>query len=215
MHINPVKVHPERITWDDKKLAKDLDYDGIEFPVQEKDFSKIETKNNICINVFGYQNRLVFPVFVSDQKSEKLIDLLLLIDGDKSHYVYIKDFNRFMFHKTKNKNKKYFCKSCLECFSSKNVLTKHKEVCLSINGAQSVRFQKGTIEFKNYFKQIFVESYEVSYSKKYQDHIPCSFAYKFVCVDDKFTKRIVVFRGKILLTSLLKQFLKSITIIKR
>ena len=143
------------------------------------------------------------------------MNLLLVTDENKSHYVCIKDFNRFMFHKTKNKNKKYFCKSCLECFSSKNVLTKHKEVCLSINGAQSVRFQKGTIEFKNYFKQIFVESYEVSYSKKYQDHIPCSFVYKFVCVDDKFTKRIVVFRGKILLTSLLKQFLKSITIIKK
>ena len=143
------------------------------------------------------------------------MDLMFLNDDDKSHYVCIKDFNRFMFHKTKNKNKKYFCKSCLECFSSKNVLTKHKEVCLSINGAQSVRFQKGTIEFKNYFKQIFVESYEVSYSKKYQDHIPCSFVYKFVCVDDKFTKRIVVFRGKMLLTSLLKQFLKSITIIKK
>ena len=143
------------------------------------------------------------------------MNLLLVTNENKSHYVCIKDFNRFMFHKTKNKNKKYFCKSCLECFSSKNVLTKHKEVCLSINGAQSVRFQKGTIEFKNYFKQIFVESYEVSYSKKYQDHIPCSFAYKFVCVDDKFTKRIVVFRGKMLLTSLLKQFLKSITIIKK
>ena len=94
--------------------------------------------------------------------------------------MYIKDFDRFMFHKTKNKNKKYFCKSCLQCFSSKNVLTKHKEVCLSINGAQSVRLEKGTIEFKNYFKQIpvpfkiyadfecnlrGVESYEGSYTK--------------------------------------------------
>ena len=59
-----------------------------------------------------------------------------------------------MFHKTKNKNKKYFCKSCSQCFSSKNVLTEHKEVCLSINGAQYVRLEKGTIEFKNYFKQI-------------------------------------------------------------
>ena len=29
------------------------------------------------------------------------MDLLLLIDDDKSHYVYIKDFDRFMFHKTK------------------------------------------------------------------------------------------------------------------
>ena len=57
--------------------------------------------------------------------------------------------------KTKQKKKKKnFCKSCLQCFSSKNVLTKHKEVCLSINGTQSVRLEKGTVEFKNYFKKI-------------------------------------------------------------
>ena len=82
------------------------------------------------------------------------MDLLIVTDGDKSHYVYIKDFDRFMFHKTKNKNKKYFCKSCLQCFSSKNVLAKHKEVCLNINFAQSIRLEKGPIELKNYFKQI-------------------------------------------------------------
>ena len=52
-HINPVKIHPERITKEYKKLVKDLDYDGIELPVQEKDFTKTETRNNICINVFG------------------------------------------------------------------------------------------------------------------------------------------------------------------
>ena len=56
-----------------------------------------------------------------------------------------------MFHKTKNKNRKYFCKSCLQYFSSKNLLAEHKEVCLSINGAQSVRLEKGTTEFKNDF----------------------------------------------------------------
>ena len=85
--------------------------------------------------MFCYENRLTFPICISDQKFENLMDLLLVIDGDKSHYVYIKDFDRFMFHKTKNKNKKYFCKSCLQCFSSKNVLTEHKKVCLSINDA--------------------------------------------------------------------------------
>ena len=67
---------------------------------------------------------------------------------DKSHYVYIKDSNRFMFYKTKNKNKKYFCKSCLQCFSSKNVLAKHKEDCLSINGLQSVKLEKGKLSLK-------------------------------------------------------------------
>ena len=129
----------------DKKIAEKLDYDGIEFPMQEKDFSKIEVKNNICINVFGYENKLVFPIYVSDQKFEDSMDLLLLIDDDKSHYVYIKDFDRFMFHKTKNKNKKWFCKSCLQFFSTESVLIKHKEDCLSINGKQPVKLEKGII----------------------------------------------------------------------
>ena len=78
-----------------------------------KKIKKIEVQNNICINVFCYENKLVYPIFISKQTFEDLIDLLLLIENDKSHYVYIKDFNTFMFHKTKNKNKKWFCKSCL------------------------------------------------------------------------------------------------------
>ena len=149
--------------------------------MREKDFSKIGKKNNICINVFYYENKLTFPIYVSDQTFENSMDLLLVIDENKSHYVYIKDFDRFMFHKTKNKNKKYFCKSCLQCFSSKNVLKEHKEVSLSINGVQSVRLEKRTIKFESYFKQIpvlfkiytdfecnleSIESYECSYSKK-------------------------------------------------
>ena len=95
---------------------------------------------------------MVFPIYDSNQRFGNLMDLLLVNDDAKSHYVYIKDFNRFMFHKMKNKNKKPFCRSCLQCFSSKNVLTKHKEICLSINGAQSVKLKKGMIEFKNYSK---------------------------------------------------------------
>ena len=137
--------------------------------------------------------------------------MLLLIDDDESHYVYIKDFNRFMFYKTRNKNKKWFCRSYLQCLTSENVLAKHKEDWLKINGKQSVKLEEGTIEFENYCKQIpvsfkiyadfecnleSVESYEGSYTKKYQDHVPCSFAYKVVCIDDRFTKPIVVFRGE-------------------
>ena len=96
-------------------------------------------------------------------------------------------------------------------FSSKNISNNHKEVCLSISGTQSVRLEKGIIEFENASKKIQVpfkfysyfeciltsaESYEGSCSKKYKDHIPCSFAYKPVYVDDKFSKQIVLYRGE-------------------
>ena len=70
--------------------------------------------------------KITFPIYISDQKFENSIDLLHIFHGEKSHYVYIKDFDRFMFHKTKNKNKKWFFRSRLQCFSSENVLIKHK-----------------------------------------------------------------------------------------
>ena len=41
-----------------------------------------------------------------------------------------------------------------------------------------------------------VEIYEGSCTKKYHDHIPCSFAYKIVCIDNRFSKPIVVYRGE-------------------
>ena len=56
-------------------------------PVQENDFGKIEEKSNICINVFCYEDGLVFPKYISDQKFENSMGLLFVTDDDKSHYV--------------------------------------------------------------------------------------------------------------------------------
>ena len=113
------------------------------------------------------------------------------------------------------KAKNNFRKSCLQCFSSEKVLIEHKEDCLMINGKQIVKLEKGFIEFKSFNKQIpvpfkiyadfehILKSCDVgidnecfSYTRKYQDHIPCSFAYKVVCIDDKFSKDVVLYREK-------------------
>ena len=91
IHLNPLKTHPERIAKADKKMANDLDYEDVEFPVSKKYFSKIEKKNNIFINAFCYESGLVYPVSVSDQEFKNCMDLLLIGDGNKSHYVYIHD----------------------------------------------------------------------------------------------------------------------------
>ena len=50
-------------------------------------------------------NGLTYPVYVSHQKFENCVDLLLITDENKSHCVCIKDFNKFMCKKTKIKNK--------------------------------------------------------------------------------------------------------------
>ena len=94
----------------------------------------IEKRNNIYINVFCYENNLVYPVHISNQKSKNCMDLLLITNENKSHYVYIKDFDRFMCNKTKCKNKNHFCRPYLQCFSSERVLAEHREICLKIKG---------------------------------------------------------------------------------
>ena len=84
-------------------MINNLDYENIKFPFSKKDYCKIEKKNNICINLFSYENDLTYPVYVSDQKFKNCMDLLLVSNENKSHYVYIKDFNRFMCNKEKQK----------------------------------------------------------------------------------------------------------------
>ena len=135
-------------------MVSSLSYEGIESPVSRKDYCKFEKQNNICINVFCYENGMTYPICVSGKKFCDCMDLLLIFDENNSYYVYIKDFNRFMFNKTKNKNRKFFYKCCLQCFSSEKDLIEHKENCLIINGKQNVKLGKGLISFENYSKQL-------------------------------------------------------------
>ena len=108
----------------------------------------------------------------------------------------------------------YFCICCLQCFSSEKVLIEHEDYCLIINGKQNVKLKRGSISFKNYFKQLPVPfkiyadfecilkverdsiKNNISYTEKYKSDIPCSFAYKVVCIDNNFSKKAVLYRGK-------------------
>ena len=198
----------------DKEISKSLNYDGIDFPVSKKDYCKISIMNKININVFSYENKNVYPVYLSDQSFDDCLDLLLI----NNHYVLIRDFNRLMFSKTKHKNKKWFWKSYLGYFSSEIILNKHKKDCLMINGGQRLKLEKGFTEFNNFNKMIpcpfkIYADFEYllknvgidiginndcfSYTAKYEDHIPCIFAYKFAYkFDDKYSKDLVLYRGK-------------------
>ena len=69
-HLNPLTIHPEIITNQDKELINTPDYERIEFPVSKKDFNKIEVKNKICMNAFCYEHKLTYPVHISDQTSK-------------------------------------------------------------------------------------------------------------------------------------------------
>ena len=87
-----------------KEIAKDLNYSRVDFSISKKDYGKTEVLNCINVNVFCYENKLVYTVYLSNQCFSSCMDLLLI----SNHYVYIKDFNKLMFNKTRHKGRKYF-----------------------------------------------------------------------------------------------------------
>ena len=107
------------------------------------------------------------------------------------HYVFIKDFNRLMFSQTKTKNvhKKHFCMSCLQNFTTKEILNNHRKRCLLIKDIQAVKHQTGTRKLKNFNKQIPAPS------KVYADS-ECSLKrVKLVCIDNRLTLSTETFTG--------------------
>ena len=149
-----------------------------------------------------------------------------------THYVYIKDFNRFMCNKAKNKNKNYFCKCGLQCLSSENVLIEHKENCLIINGKQSLKLKSDSISFKNYFKQIpvpfkiytdfkcLLKGVKSSDQKIVHTQKNIKIIFLAVLLTNLFVliinsvKKLFFTEEQMLLTDLLKQFLRSMIIVK-
>ena len=236
-HLNPQDKNPQRIKKSDKKYLNKLDYSGIEFPVTIKQFNKIEKQNEININVFSYENKQPFPIYISKEKYENHIELLLITKDKNKHYVLIKDFNRFMYNQTKHERKN-FCMYCLQCFSSERVLNDHKNNCIQINGTQAVKMpdkSNNILKFNNFQKQLPVPfviyadfeaitekisgckpNNDKSYTEAYQKHTDCGFGYKVVCCyDDKYSQPLKIYRGEKAVYTFLEYLLDEVKYCKK
>ena len=133
-HLHPQENDQQRIEKSDRKMIQELNYQGVEFPVATKHYVKIEEQNSINVYVFGYEDKQFYAVFVSKGSNEKVLNVLLITEGEKKHYWLIKDLNRMMYNKTKHRERKHFCMHCLRCLSAEEVFSKHKTNCMVIYG---------------------------------------------------------------------------------
>ena len=239
-HLNPQEKDPQRIKKEDKKMINELNYDGIDFPLSQKHYNKVEERNSIRINVFGYENGQPFPIHISKETFENQMNLLLITKDEKKHYVLMKDFNAFMYNQSKHKERKHFCTYCLRCFSSERILANHVNNCLTLNGAQAINMPKqgeNILKFNNFHKQLPVpfviyadfeaitkkvqgrkqseemknEKNKRSYTEAYQTHEDCGYRYKVVCCyNDKYSKDICIHRGENAVYKFMEKMLEEV-----
>ena len=224
--LHPVKKNSERVS-KYREYERELNFDGISFPVSLKDITKFETQNGVSVNVFGYDPEVwIYPLRITKMTADRHVDLLLVTSEDNYHNCLVKDFDNLMHRHTKNQHRKFFCKYCLHAFSRENLLQEHTSQCMALNGAQKTSLPEegeNILEFTNYHKGLKVpfviyadfESITQpidraqmdetrSYTDHYQLHAPCGYAYKVVCIDDEYTKDTVVYRGQDCVENFLK-----------
>ena len=232
-YLNPQEKDPQRIKKYDRQFIENLNYSGIEFPVTIKQYNKIEKQNNIRINVFGFEEKQPYPIYVSKEKFKDHMELLLITENENKHYVLIKDFNKFMYNQTKHESRKHFCMYCLQCFSSERVLNNHKDNCIQVNGTQAIKMptkDNNILKFNNFRKQqpvpfVIYADFEAitekiqgcqpnndkSYTEAYQKHIDCGSAYKVVCCyDKKYSKDICIYRGENAVYKFMEKMLEEV-----
>ena len=216
-HLHPIPRdnNPNRVA-KYQPYEHELNMVGVAYPTPLQDICKIEKNNNLSINVIGYDSTDGFyPLRITRDIKDQHINLLLIKDGEKSHYCLIRNFSRLMSHRTAHKGTQYFCYNCLHAFTTQRRLDKHMPLCYQ-QRAQKIVFpdKEKTVKFKNIKKQLRVpfiiyadfECYTEKIASPpnnpnrtnttaYQHHKPSGFSYMVVSVKQDYTKAPVVYRG--------------------
>ena len=203
--LNPKDTHPERIDKDLKSKENTLNMSGITYPVNIKeDIKRFEKQNpDISISVLGYsKDEKIYPLrrskYAMKNKRKHNIVLLLIKDGDNSHYCYVKNESALLASQVNShKGKLYFCLNCLNGFDTPEKLDKHNEYCGEEESVKINMPPPGTyLKFKNYLYSerapfVIYADFESllkpletckpdpnkSYTHKYNKHEPVSFVY--------------------------------------
>ena len=203
--LNPKDKNAERIDKDLKSKENTLNMSGITYPVNIKeDIKRFEKQNpDISISVLGYsKDEKIYPLrrskYAMKNKRKHNIVLLLIKDGDNSHYCYVKNESALLASQVNShKGKLYFCLNCLNGFDTPEKLDNHNEYC---GEEESVKINmpppETYLKFKNYLYSerapfaIYADFESIvkpldtcepdpnkSYTLKYQKHEPVSFVY--------------------------------------
>ena len=203
--LNPKDNHPERVDKDLKSKVETLNMQGMRYPVNFRDIDRFEQQNpEISITVLGYnQDERVFPLKISKYTGCKHdIVLLLIKDGEKSHYCLVKNISALLASQiNSHKGTSHICLNCINGFKSIDSLNKHKEYCYNNECVKINMPPPGTfLRFKNFLHSekapfaVYADFESLikpmdncnpdpnkSYTKKYQKHEPISFSYYILC----------------------------------
>ena len=168
--------------------------------------------------MFGYEKNDLFPVYISEEKKEQHVNLLLISNKDTNHYCLIRNLHRLLSSQTKHNGRRYYCNYWLFGFAREDLLLDHEPNCRK-NGPQNIKLPNegnDVLYFKELHKQLKVpfviyadfesilipckqemfNSDEESYTQKTHEHQASGFSYVVVSDVEDFNTLPMVYRGE-------------------
>ena len=155
----PVQVHVDRPG--SYPVEDGLDFTGIDFPTLLDQISKVESLNNLAINLFGWQNNKTVIIRVSEVEDPNVrrINLMLLTGRNTTHYCYIRSLSRLLPQRVRRRAPDtFFVRGASKGFPQNGFLMTISSTAGESKAGRYVpkcqRKEKNTLFFENYQNQM-------------------------------------------------------------
>ena len=154
LNYQSIETHPERISKIKPYISK-YNWKGIEFPAGSKDWKKFEQNNKrIALNILfvPYNTEAIRVAYRLEynHKRENQVNLLMITDGNKWHYLAVSNFSALLEGKLSNHHGDFHCLNCFNSYTRQKRLEEHEEMCYNHDSYR--------IEMPKWFEDIFKDS---------------------------------------------------------
>ena len=130
LNLDNIDNHPERIS-KNKLFINQYNWKDIDFPPTNKDWRKLGLNNDTVLNILyiPHNTKKVQLAYRSKDNltCNKQITLLMITDGEKWHYLVVKNLSGLLKGITSTHEKDFYCLNCFHSYRTKNKLESHKK----------------------------------------------------------------------------------------
>ena len=130
LNLDKIRKNPQRIS----KIRPFIDqynWKDIDFPATSKDWKKLESNNEIALNILyvPHNTKNIQVAYKSKHNltCDKQVILLMISNGENWHYLVVKNLSGLLRGIPSNHKKDFYCLNCFCAYSTKNKLEAHKK----------------------------------------------------------------------------------------
>ena len=220
LNLDKIKKDPQRVS-KIKPFIEKHNWEDIEFPSTSKDGKKFESKNKVALNILyvPYNTKKINIAYKSKNNltQERQMILLRISDGQKWHYLVVKNLSGLLRGITSNHKEDLYCLNCFHSYSTENKLEAHKKICenhdyccveMPTKNNNTIKYNHGEKSMKLPFviyadlecllekMSTCINNPNESSTTKINKHVPSGYSIFNHCSFDESKNKLNYYRGK-------------------